>query len=749
MAVIDYAFDGYMRLLRPALPMGSEMAVLDEEGRPVWFDGTGDAERMRATLARVGREYWVEGGAGGLDLQRCTFANGGTLYHLALHGPEGATFGYLTVVVVDGDHAVVDLRDDAAFCRAFVAAAACICREHGLNLELNAMAEELGARYEELNLLYSVHERAKERGGADRTFVEIVEDCARHMDVPWVSIVVPDRNVDVHHSSANGVRREWRTTWKRAVDEVMAWLVTHKRGLVVNGAECEPGIEVARGLSCKFIATPIFDDLGEVCGVVCVGRHLETDDFRNSDRVLVEVIARRVTEALGETFDSLTGLFTRQGFERAVAPVIDTADDAATDTCLIYLGVDETSLSASRKNAAAGAVILKEIGHTVRGNLRVDDRIARVSDFAFAALLEKCPIDRAYGVAEKLKEAISQHSFVVEGARFDVSLAIGIAELRASTGSIDVLLRSAELAAEVAEERGESRVLAYDPEDDDIKRREAAAETVNLVRRALREDRFELWAQPIVGLAHGLTETHLEVLLRLRDDDGRLLAPGHFLPAAEIYHLMPAIDRWVIKHALVVVERHLASATKRNFHVAINLAGQSFRDTSLLGFILDELSKRNVPAERLCFEVTETTAMGQVYEARAFMDRLKEHGCLFSLDDFGSGLSSFSYLKNLPVDFLKIDMEFVAEILDDPVSAVIVDAVNRVGHAMGLRTIAEGVENDEVKGRLKEMGIDYVQGYGIAMPRPLGEVLRELRDGHDEEPSPPGHRGAVAAVQRA
>ncbi len=749
MAIVEYALDSYMWLLRPAIPTGSVMAVVDKDGRLEWSDGSRDGEWIGAILTQLGPKYWVDRVSSAMGVQRCVVADYGTLYHLALRDVNGNVFGHVTIVVSSEGHSGNDLREDVVFCRALIATAACICREHGLNVELNAMANELGERYEELNLLYVVHEKDKAGGGVDRRFVEIVEDCARHMSVPWVSIVVPDRSIDFHHFSANGVRKEWRETWIRTVREVTGCLATRRQGVVVNGRERHPGIEAVRDLSCKFIATPIFDDLGEVCGAVCVGKHLETEDFLNSDRLLVEVIARRVTEALGETFDTLTGFFTREGFEHAISQVVDVVGEAAADTCLIYLGIDQTSLSAGKKNPAAGAVLLKEIAQTIRGKLRNVDRVGRVRDFAFAVLLEKCPLKRAYGVAEKLKNAINQHEFVVEGIRFDVSLAIGIAGLKWGTGGIEALLRSAELAAELAEERGGSGILAYDPEDSEIQRREAAAESVNLIRRALREDRFELWAQPIVGLDHDPPERHLEVLLRLRDDDGRLLPPGRFLPAAEIYHLMPAIDRWVIKNALAVVERYLARLPKGHFHVAMNLSGQSFRDSSLSGFIVDQFTERNVPPERLCFEVTETTAMGQMAEAKAFMQSLKARGCLFSLDDFGSGLSSFSYLKNLPVDFLKIDMEFVTEILDDPASAVIVDAVNRVGHLMGLRTVAEGVENEAVMERLREMGIDYVQGYGVAMPRPLVEVLDEILRDHDTRQPRSVDKGDVDVVQRA
>jgi|GEM_PF-872788 len=748
MAIVEYALDSYLQLLRPVVPVGSVLAVVDERGLAVWIDEPGDGDQIRDGLARLGREYWTDPAANTVEVQRLELAGCGTLYYLAFGATEGDLFGYLTVVVGD-DHPVADLRAAAGFCEAFAAVAACICREHRLNVELNTMANELGERYDELNLVYSINERGKDRREQDCVLVEIVEDCARHMAVPFVSIVVPDRDIGVHHCSANGVRAAWRKTWKRAVKEVMGRLKTHQRGVVLNGGEGKSEIKDVGDLSCKLIAAPIMDDLGEVCGAVFVGKELEKPDFHNSDRSLVEVIARKVAKVLEETYDTLTGLLTRQGFEGCLARALDLAGEAAADSCLIYLDIDQTSLSAGKDRPAVGAVVLKQIAQTIRENLRNADPVGRLSDVVFTVLLGNCPMDRAYVVAEKLKSAITGREYVVEGAHLEVDLHVGIAGLKACTGGLDALLRSAEVAALLARERGGAGILAYDPEDRDLQRREAAAESVNMVRRALREDRFELWAQPIVPLRHDRSEGHLEVLLRLRDDAGGLLAPGCFMPAAEIYHLMPAIDRWVVKNALAVVEKYLAMFPEGNFHVAINLAGQSFRDTSLLDFIVGQLGEHNVPAERLCFEVTETTAMGQMAEARAFMEVLRERGCRFSLDDFGSGLSSFSYLKNLPVDFLKIDMEFVREILDEPVSAVIVDAVNRVAHAMGLRTVAEGVENDAIKGYLKEMGLDYVQGYGIAVPRPLEEVLDRMLGGRAATEQQPVEKGEVDVGQGA
>ena len=245
------------------------------------------------------------------------------------------------------------------------------------------------------------------------------------------------------------------------------------------------------------------------------------------------------------------------------------------------------------------------------------------------------------------------------------------------------------------------------------------------IQRALTDDGFELYCQPIQSLAPGDQSHHTEVLLRLLDEDGEILGLGNFISAAERYHLMPAIDQWVVSKALTMLSKFDRAQLRRGMY-AINLSGQSLNEKDFLDFVHGEIEKSSVPAECICFEVTETAAVSNLAKAIQFMESLTQIGCSFSLDDFGSGISSFGYLKSLPVNYLKIDGSIVKDIVTDEHSAAMVTAINQVGHTMGLLTIAEYVENDLIKARLKEIGVDYAQGYGIGRPEPFSNRLREL-----------------------
>jgi Amt family ammonium transporter len=291
--------------------------------------------------------------------------------------------------------------------------------------------------------------------------------------------------------------------------------------------------------------------------------------------------------------------------------------------------------------------------------------------------------------------------------------------------SVAQIVGIAELACSVAKDQGQNRVEAYRQDNANMIRREEQMHLVADIQRALASDSFELYCQPIQSLAPDNRTHHTEVLLRLLDEDGEIIGPNNFIPAAERYHLMPAIDRWVVSKTLAMLSE-LDEAQLRAGTFAVNLSGQSLNEKDFLHFVHSALGKSSVPAECICFEVTETAAVANLAKAIRFMESLRRIGCSFSLDDFGSGISSFGYLKSLPVNYLKIDGSIVKDIVTDETSAAMVTAINQVGHTMRLLTIAEFVENDSIKSRLKEIGVDYVQGYGIGRPEPFAGRLREL-----------------------
>jgi EAL domain-containing protein (putative c-di-GMP-specific phosphodiesterase class I) len=285
------------------------------------------------------------------------------------------------------------------------------------------------------------------------------------------------------------------------------------------------------------------------------------------------------------------------------------------------------------------------------------------------------------------------------------------------------LFQQADAACYLAKDLGRNRVHAYHPDDAELATRHGEIKWVGRINQALDEDRFCLYAQPIVSL-DGSDHRHYELLIRMLDEQGKVIPPGAFLPAAERYNLIERLDAWVIGKAFTLLAAHSVFLKQVSF-ISINLSGQSLTKPEVLDFIIAQLDSFGIEPNKICFEITETAAISNLSTAINFMSALKGLGCRFALDDFGSGLSSFAYLKNLPVDYLKIDGMFVKDIVDDPIDHAMVKSINDIGHVMGMQTIAEFVENDEIKVMLTEIEVDYGQGYGLGMPEPLTDLISQ------------------------
>ena len=355
--------------------------------------------------------------------------------------------------------------------------------------------------------------------------------------------------------------------------------------------------------------------------------------------------------------------------------------------------------------------------------------------------------EQAMQAAQALLEAVGQFVFVWQDQRFATGISIGHVQFGDGALTATDILSKADEACYVAKDLGRSRVHSYRPGDELQARRHDEMQWVGLIRQALDEDRFVLHGQPIVAVAGASVAgkavdgpeadapLHVEVLLRLRADDGGLVLPMAFLPAAERYDLMPRIDRWVVRAAFAAVESAMAAAPSRPMpRLAINLSGATLCDAGFAAFVRDALAQSGLEASSVCFEITETAAIANLSSAVRLIQELKALGCQFSLDDFGSGLSSFAYLKHLPVDLLKIDGAFVRTMASDPVDRAMVASINEIGHVMGLRTIAEFVESDAILAELRAIGVDYAQGYALGAPQPLDEVLA----GAPRRAPPPG-----------
>jgi diguanylate cyclase (GGDEF)-like protein len=416
--------------------------------------------------------------------------------------------------------------------------------------------------------------------------------------------------------------------------------------------------------------------------------------------------------------DPLTGLVNRREFERRLRQVLENAgQDDGTHHALCYMDLDQFKVVNDTCGHAAGDHLLKQLASLLRQHVRESDTLARLGGDEFGLLLAGCQLDKARQIAEGLCEAIKNFRFVWDEKVFTVGVSIGIAAVDASSTLTDVMV-AADSACYVAKDQGRNRVHVFDMDDRELAQRHGEMQLISQIQQALDEDRFELRYQRIAGLQAGGRGEHAEILLSMIDPQGARVAPGLFLPAAERYGMMAALDRWVISRAL-----HLAGSAPALAGVeqlAINLSGQSVGSEGLPDFVLQELERSGLDPRRICFEITETAVIANLAKAKHFIRVLREKGCRFALDDFGSGLSSFGYLRNLPVDYLKIDGAFVRHITTDPIDRAMVTSINDMGHAMGIKTIAEFVENEATLRLLTELGVDYAQGYFHHRPEVLG-----------------------------
>ncbi|MHB8472505.1 MAG: EAL domain-containing protein [Gammaproteobacteria bacterium] len=457
-------------------------------------------------------------------------------------------------------------------------------------------------------------------------------------------------------------------------------------------------------------AAPIRDHDGQVLGAILV-----FNDVGHTRK-----LARQLS--FQASHDALTGLFNRREFEQQLQRTINSECADGQQHALCYLDLDQFKVVNDTCGHIAGDELLRQLAGLLHGEVRESDILARLGGDEFGVMLKGCCLSQALRIAEDLRARVKDFRFVWQGHSFEIGVSIGIAALNATTQSIADVMSVADVACYAAKDLGRNRVHVYQPDDSELKQRRGEMRWVSRLHKAIAEDRFVLYYQPIVQVIRGATDDlHFEVLIRLRDEQGKEVPPMAFIPAAERYNLMPSIDRWVVRNTLRYL-RALPSPPAQWLCV-MNLSGQTLCDDQFLDYVLDQLQVAEIDPRHLCFEITETAAIANLRHAVHFMTELKAIGCRFALDDFGSGLSSFAYLKNLRVDYLKIDGGFVKDMVDDPIDCAMVEAINQIGHVMGIQTIAEFVESDAILSALGRLGVDYAQGYWVAAPRPLDDLL--------------------------
>ncbi len=425
--------------------------------------------------------------------------------------------------------------------------------------------------------------------------------------------------------------------------------------------------------------------------------------------------------------DDLTGLASRHAFEQRAQQLLARAQEDDSHHALLFLDLDQFKVVNDTCGHIAGDELLCEIAETMSRNVRSSDMLARLGGDEFGVLLEGCDIDNAYERAEKLRKAIREIRFTQGNRRFEIGVSIGLVAVDNDSDDVTAVMSLADLACYTAKDEGRNRIKVYSDTDTQVNVRQEEMDWASRFNRAIEEGRLKLAIQRSASLSRASNGTrYSEILLRMVDVDGEPVPTAAFVSAAERYHFMPSIDRWVVGSVLSMIHCRQLKLDAGEI-IAINLSGISINETDFLDYVEQEFRRMpDVSPTQICFEITETAAIGNISSAQAFITKLRKLGCKFALDDFGSGLSSLAYLKNLNIDFLKIEGSFVRDMLDDPLDQVVVEAVSLIGKRANIATIAEWVENEALLEAVKAMGIDFAQGFGIHKPEiidlPSGEA---------------------------
>lgn len=520
------------------------------------------------------------------------------------------------------------------------------------------------------------------------------------------------------HSFADVKGRPLAEVWKISIDDHTGEGVTQVLSEIAAGRISNSTSTVnlqgpnAKDYAIEYTAAPIRDETGQAHGGIVIFRDV------SEVRLLASQLSYQASH------DALTGLVNRREFEARLQSALDSSRAEHKTHVLCYLDLDQFKIVNDTCGHAAGDELLIQVSTALKEVLRHSDTLARLGGDEFGAILEGCSLEKARSIAEKMRDAVNSLRFSWANKQFDVGVSIGVVPVSSDSGNLADLFSAADSACYEAKDTGRNRVHIFDPDDINIQRRQGEMHLVHRINQALEQQQFVLYAQPIEALTRSADHSSFEILVRMNGDDNSLILPNAFIPAAERYNLMPLIDTYVVQQVVRSVQ-DLADVGQR-MHFSINVSGQSLCDENFSEFLLQELASNKIDPTLITIEITETATVANFSKATRFIAAIKQLGCKVALDDFGSGLSSFTYLKNIPVDLIKIDGSFVRDIIDDATDRAFVKSINQIAAIMGIQTIAEYVETQAIAEELIRIGVNYLQGYYIGRPRPLSEVTAPL-----------------------
>lgn len=593
-----------------------------------------------------------------------------------------------------------------------------------LSRELEALDTKADLAEKELQLVYQVDEKIHGTSRSHAGLAQLIGQSGRFLGIAYSVLLLPSKRIRISatHSSWKSVNR--KALDKYLLENLFKKLESH-RVPVVFEIPPVPGSDNPADSGYQALLCPLLDNGGNIEGVLAQLGRVCGRPFNASHTRFMSHIVRKIEYVIEQSFDTATGLMNRSGFEAQLHESMKALDAPEDAHQLIYFDLDNLHLVNDTFGRGAGNEVIKRFAQLLDEHLPRNAVASRLTNDEFVILHANAGVEEALALAETIRKDCHVLRYLRGDKSLQVSVSAGIAELNQTTTEGDALT-AARIACEAAKDHGRDRIEIHDHENQSIIQRYDDMYLVSEIQKRLDTDDFTLLAQPIVALNQGDHRSRFEILLRMKGAKGAPVSSSAFFSAAERYHLMPQIDRWVVSTTLTRLSYIRQYLEESGVVFAINLSGQSLGDDEILKFVEDEIDSSKVPATSLCFEVTESAAVSSREKAQAFIDTLRARGCSFSLDDFGAGLSSFAYLKSFNVDVLKIDGGFIRDITTNRISESMVAAITQVAKVMGLETVAEYVESEEARKLIAGMGVDFAQGHAVGKPVALQGVLDAL-----------------------
>jgi diguanylate cyclase (GGDEF)-like protein len=578
----------------------------------------------------------------------------------------------------------------------------------------------------ELEFVYEVDEKIHRASGRHSSLAQLVGRSGRHLGINYSVLLIPSKRIRISatHSSWKSVNR--KVLDRYLIDQLMPKLDGQRKPVIFEIPADDTPDSVETGY--QALVCPLLDKQGNVEGILAQLGKVNLGKFCKNDRRFMSHIGRQTEYVIEQSFDSMTGLMNRSGFEAQLHESYGTLKSDIDSHQIIYFDLDNLQLVNDSFSRKAGDEVIMSFSRLLGEGLPKSAVLSRLTGDDFCMLLTHANAEAALDYANSIRDNTSALRYLEGDKSLQVTMSIGIASFDRSSGDEGNALTTARMACEAAKEHGRDRIEIYDEGNRSVVRRYDDMQLVAEIQQALDGDEFELLAQPITSLSEESSNPRYEILLRMGDGEGGRVQTGALFSAAERYRMMPQIDRWVVSTTIAKLTDVREFVERQNATFAMNLSGQSLGDDDFLQFIEQEIDRSNLPESSLCFEITESSAVSNLQKAQAFIDRLRERGCQISLDDFGAGLSSFAYLKNFNVDTLKIDGGFIRDIADNRISESMVAAITQVAKVMELKTVAEYVETKEAWDLISELGVDFAQGHFIGKPITLDSVLSDMSD---------------------